>query len=921
MSIDYKSTLKLPKTDFPMRAALAKREPQILKFWDDLGLYQKMMERRDPQGPSFMFHDGPPYANGEIHIGHALNKGLKDFIFKYKNMRGYYCPYIPGWDTHGLPIELKVLQTEKVDKDHTDPLDLRKRCEAYARKYMAIQRDGMIRMGCLSDWDHPYLTLHHGFEARELGVLADMIDRGLIYRGTKPVYWCTDCHTALAAAEIEYGDETSPSVYVAYSLDDLSDRYPVLKGLDVNVVVWTTTPWTLPASQAVALNPSFDYGFYQVQDKVYLVARGLASSVSQATGLTLGEPLLVLKGQDLELVNANHPYLDRKTPLLMADYVTLESGTGCVHTAPAHGVEDYETGMRYRLETYNPVDDRGVFYPETPLVGGLSVDNGSKLVIKTLQENGRLLGLLKITHSYPHCWRCHKPVIFRSTAQWFVDVAKFRDQALTSIDRDVQWIPGWGRDRIYNMVRDRSDWCISRQRIWGVPIPAFDCPDCGQTVLTADRVRRIQSLVAQEGCDVWWARSPEELLGDLAVCPHCGGHHLRKGQDILDVWFDSGSSHLSVLETRPEVTWPADLYLEGSDQHRGWFQTSLLTSVAVTGRAPYRGVLTHGFIVDEEGRKMSKSLQNGVAPQRIVDQNGADVLRLWVASTDYRSDIRISDNIIARLADEYRRIRNTARFLLGNLSGFDPRRDRVDPAQMSSFDRWALSRLHHVIKKVTEGYDAYEFHLPMVTIHQFCVNELSSLYLEVNKDRLYADQPQGTARRSCQTVMWDTLVALTKMLAPILSFTAEEIWQQLRGIDESLEESVLLCDWPSYDLALCDDALEAQWNRILDLRTSVTKALEASRAAGKIGQSLEAAVTVAAPQEYQDLLSLHEWDRICITSGFQFAQSLEEPADERGIAVRVSPAKGTKCPRCWRYEETHRDDGLCCRCASVLTQD
>ncbi len=918
MSMDYKSTLKLPKTDFPMRAGLSKREPEILKFWDEIGLYEKMIQRRSPDGPSFIFHDGPPYANGEIHIGHALNKGLKDFIVKYKNMRGYYCPYIPGWDTHGLPIELKVLQSEKVDKDHMAPLDLRKRCEAYAKKYVSVQREGMIRLGCFSDWDHPYLTLEPRFEVQELGVLADMIDKGLIYRGTKPVYWCTDCQTALAAAEIEYGDETSPSIYVAYPMDDLSEKYPLLKGRDVNVVAWTTTPWTLPASQAVALNPAVSYGFYEVGEKVYILAVGLASSVAEATGLALGEPLLTLKGLELELTNANHPYLDRKTPLVMADYVTLESGTGCVHTAPGHGVEDYETGMRYDLDNYNPVDSRGYFYPETPLVGGLSIDDGGKLVVKTLEENGRLLGLRKITHSYPHCWRCHDPVIFRSTSQWFVDVAQFRDKALASIDKDVTWIPAWGRDRIYNMVRDRSDWCISRQRVWGVPIPAFDCADCGHTVLTSDRVHKVQEWVAKEGCDAWWAHSVEELLGDLATCPHCGGKHLQKGKDILDVWFDSGSSHKGVLDVRPEASWPADMYLEGSDQHRGWFQTSLLTSVAVTGRAPYRSVLTHGFIVDEQGRKMSKSLQNGVAPQRIIDQHGADILRLWVASTDYRTDIRISDNIIARLADEYRRIRNTARYLLGNLNGFDPAKDRVDPAQMSSFDRWILSRLHNVIKKVTEGYDNYEFHIPMVTIHQFCVNELSSLYLEASKDRLYADEPSGLSRRSCQTVMWDILTALAKMLAPVLSFTAEEIWQQTRKFDETLAESVFLCDWPAYDKELCDDALEAKWDKILELRSSVSKALEASRAAGEIGQSLEAAVAVMAPEEYRDLLTLQEWDMICITSGFQFANSLEEEADERGIAVHVSLAKGSKCPRCWRYEETHREDGLCCRCGHVM---
>ncbi|MDY3867839.1 MAG: isoleucine--tRNA ligase, partial [Pyramidobacter sp.] len=585
MSVDYKSTLQLPATKFPMRAGLAKREPETVKFWEDNQIYKKMVESNKDHH-SFMFHDGPPYANGEIHIGHALNKSLKDFIVKYKSMRGYYCPYVPGWDTHGLPIELKTLKSEEIDKDNINPLELRQHCATYAKKYVDIQRKGMIRLGCFADWEHPYLTLQHDFEARELGTLASMVEKGLIYRGTKPVYWCIDCQTALAAAEIEYADETSPSVFVAYQLDDVSDKYPQLKGKDVNVIVWTTTPWTLPASMAIAIHPSYPYAFYEVGDKVYLIAEGMADSVSADTGIQFGEPLLTVQGHELELLNANHPFYDRKTPILLADYVTLDAGTGCVHTAPGHGVEDYETGCRYNIENYNPVDAKGYFVPETPLVGGMSIDEGAKVCLNVLTENGRLLGLKKISHSYPHCWRCHKPVIFRSTPQWFIDVSAFRDRSLDVINNEVRWIPAWGHDRIFNMVRDRSDWCISRQRVWGVPIPAFECPDCRKTVLSADRIRKVQEWVAKEGCDAWWAHSTEELLGDLNVCPYCGGKHLEKGKDILDVWFDSGVSHFSVMDTRPELSWPADLYLEGSDQHRGWFQTSLLASVAVSDKAP-----------------------------------------------------------------------------------------------------------------------------------------------------------------------------------------------------------------------------------------------------------------------------------------------------------------------------------------------
>ncbi len=915
MSVDYKSTLQLPVTKFPMRAGLAKREPETVKFWEDNQIYKKLVES-NKDCHSFMFHDGPPYANGEIHIGHALNKSLKDFIVKYKSMRGYYCPYVPGWDTHGLPIELKVLKSEEIDKDHIDPLELRQHCAAYAKKYVDIQRKGMIRLGCFSDWEHPYLTLAHDFEARELGSLAAMVEKGLVYRGTKPVYWCIDCQTALAAAEIEYGDETSPSVFVAYQMDDVSDKFPVLKGKDVNVIVWTTTPWTLPASMAIAIHPAYPYAFYEVDGKVYLIAEGMAASVSADTGLKFGEPLLSVPGAELELLNANHPFYDRKTPILLADYVTLDAGTGCVHTAPGHGVEDYETGCRYNIENYNPVDAKGYFVPETPLVGGMSIDDGAKVCLDVLTKNGRLLGLKKISHSYPHCWRCHKPVIFRSTPQWFINVGAFRDRSLEVIDNEVRWIPAWGHDRIYNMVRDRSDWCISRQRVWGVPIPAFECPDCHKTVLTADRIRKVQEWVAKEGSDAWWAHSTEELLGDLAVCPHCGGTHLQKGKDILDVWFDSGVSHFSVMDTRPELSWPADLYLEGSDQHRGWFQTSLLASVAVSNQAPFRSVLTHGFIVDEQGRKMSKSLQNGVAPEKITNQSGADILRLWVASTDYRNDVRISDGIIANLTEEYRRIRNTARYLLGNLNGFVPSRDAVPFEKLPDFDRWILSVLNGVVKKVTEGYEEYEFHTPMVAIHQFCVNELSSVYLDASKDRLYADELDSLSRRACQTAMWEILIKLASMLAPILSFTAEEIWQQARVIDGSLAESVFLGGWPAANDSEENAVLEEKWSKILLLRGVVSKALETSRAAGDIGQSLEARVVVTAPEEYSKYLSDEDWAMVCITSGFEFARPYAASDDE--VSVKVLPAKGVKCPRCWKYEETSNPDGLCARCAAVM---
>lgn len=917
MSVDYKSTLQLPVTEFPMRAGLAKREPETVRFWEQNEIYKKMLESNKDRR-SFMFHDGPPYANGAIHIGHALNKSLKDFIVKYKSMRGYYVPYVPGWDTHGLPIELKVLKDEHLNKDTTPALELRSKCHDYALKWVDVQREGMKRLGCFSLWDEPYLTLNPEFEARELETLATIVEKGFVYRGTKPVYWCIDCQTAEAAAEIEYADVTSPSVFVAYQMDDdAAERFPALKGRDVNVVVWTTTPWTLPASRAVTLNANFDYSFFEVGDKVYLIADGMADSVSRDTGLDFSKRLLTVKGKDLELLAANHPMYPCKTPLVLAPYVTLEAGTGCVHTAPAYGVEDFETGQRYHIENYNPVDATGHYKSDTPVVAGLDLDKGGRKALEVIEANGRLLGLKKISHSYPHCWRCHKPVIFRSTPQWFIDVAAFKKRALDVIDNEVKWIPGWGHDRIYNMVSERSDWCISRQRVWGVPIPAFECEDCHETILDAARIRCVAEKVAGAGSDVWWASTPEELLGDLAVCPRCGSRHLKKGEDILDVWFDSGASHFSVMDvpSRPYLNWPTDLYLEGADQHRGWFQTSLLTSVAVAGKAPYRAVLTHGFIVDEQGRKMSKSLQNGVAPERITNRDGADILRLWVASADYRSDVHISDGIIKNLSEEYRRIRNTARFMLGNLNGFEPARDSVPFGKMPEFDRWAMSLLNRVVERVTEGFEAYDFHMPITVIHQFCVNELSSFYLDASKDRLYADAADGLSRRACQTVMWKAVCALARMLAPVISFTAEEIWQQLRTIEPSLAESVFLGGWPEADPAETDGTLVEKWEKVQFLRGLVSKALEAERAAGKIGQALEARVAVAAPEFYKNAMSAEDWAMVCITSGFEFGETVESDDD---IRVEVFPAKGTKCPRCWKYEETSHADGLCRRCACVI---
>ncbi len=921
----YKKTLNLPQTDFPMRANLAKREPGFLQMWREMDLYGKLMSQA-AESPLFILHDGPPYANANIHIGTAFNKILKDFIPKYKWMRGYRAPYIPGWDTHGLPIELRVLREEGATKESMDPVELRSKCTHYAQRFIDIQREEFKRLGVLGDWENPYVTFEPEYEAAQLGAFADMVEKGFVYKGFKTVYWCIDCQTALAAAEIEYEDETSPSIYVAYPMPQVGTRFEPLSGKDVSVIIWTTTPWTLPASMAVALQVDYEYVFVPAGNKIYLLAAELIPSVEKETGLVFGEPILRCRGKELEGLVAIHPfYEEREVPLVLADYVTLDSGTGCVHTAPGHGVEDFETGIRYGLEIYNPVDPTGRFLPETPLVGGLSLEDGAERVFKSLIETGRLLGRGKILHSYPHCWRCKKPIIFRATEQWFVAVSEFRQEALAAIDK-VEWIPDWGKERISNMVRDRSDWCISRQRVWGVPIPAFYCEDCGELILTPDRIRLVQEKVRLNGSNTWWKSTPKELLGDKAICDKCGSTHLRKETDIMDVWFDSGSSHIAVLEARPELRWPADLYLEGSDQHRGWFQTSLLNGVATRGSAPYRSVLTHGFIVDGDGRKMSKSLGNTVSPQEIIEKFGADILRLWVASTDYRNDIRISQSIIDNLVEMYRRVRNTYRYLLSNVYDFHPSTDAVKPEEMDEMDRWIMSRLQGLISRVTQGFESYEFHIPTFVVYQFCVNELSAFYLDVSKDRLYASAPDERTRRSCQTVLWKLLEILTRALAPVLSFTTEETWQAMRKIDGSLPESVFLAEWPKEDPLLSNPQLDARWDRILSIRGGFSRALEVARGKGLIGKSLEAEITVIeAPEKVQPVIlsaSEEDWEMICIVSAFRKKPQGDEfdlvfDDTETGMRIGIRKAGGTTCPRCWRISPCPDARDLCPRCSRV----
>ena len=924
MQKDYKDTLFLPQTSFPMRANLAQREPDFLKYWEEINLYEEL-KKKNKDKKSFILHDGPPYANAGIHIGTATNKILKDFVVKYKWQRGYFSPFVPGYDTHGLPIELKVLKEQGIDRDNIAAVELRDKCAEYARKFAKVQTEQFKRLGVIADWENPYMTLVPAYEATQLEGFSEMVEKDLVYKGQKAIYWCTDCQTALAAAEIEYSDETSPSIFVAYKYDGATKIFPELKDKDVNVIIWTTTPWTIPASMAVALNPNFSYGFYEASGKVYLLAEEMRDIVSQATGLNLTNPIILCKGSQLEKTEARHPFYDRITPLVLANYVTLESGTGCVHTAPGHGTDDYETGMRYGIDIYNPVDETGHYYKDTPIFAGMSLSDGGNKVLELLVESDRLLGHQKISHSYPHCWRCKKPVIFRATDQWFVAVTKFKEKALSCIE-NVQWIPEWGKERMSNMLKERSDWCISRQRIWGVPIPAFYCEDCGQVILTKETVLSVAEKVREFGSNCWWDLSVEELIGNLGTCPKCKSKNLKKETDIMDVWFDSGSSHSAVLDNWEDLSWPADLYLEGSDQHRGWFQTPLLNSVATRDLAPYKAVLTHGFIMAGDGKKMSKSLGNAMTPEKIIDKNGADILRLWVASSDYRGDVRISNEIFENLIESYRRIRNTARFLLANLKEFNTSTDIVSLQELSDVDKYIIVKLNKIRERVTKGFDEYEFHQPMIAIHQFCDYELSSFYIDINKDSLYADAKDSLSRRSVRTVMWEVLKMLTQMISPVLSFTAEEIWQHLREMDSTLTKSVFLYDWPLEGECVFDNKIEKIWDRVMDARQSILRGLESARSTGEIGHPLDAHIQIMLGADYECLkteIPIADWEKISIVSSCEIVNEIknakvlyEDPST--GISVGVTKSSHEKCPRCWKKRPEVLLDGICHRCKDVV---
>jgi isoleucyl-tRNA synthetase len=920
MAEDYGKTLNLPKTEFPMRGGLPEKEPQILKEWLEKDIYHKRLERNRNSGKKFVLHDGPPYANGGIHVGTALNKILKDIILRYYDMKGYFTPYVPGWDTHGLPTEQKAIKEKGLNRHEVGPVVFREACEEIAWKYLNIQRDAFKRLGVIGDWDNPYITFKHSFEAKQIEVFGEMAKAGCIYKGMRPVYWCPSCETALAEAEIEYMEENGDSIYVKFPVKDDKGR---LKGIvdtldNLYVVIWTTTTWTLPGNLAISLNPDVSYAVMEAGSERYIVARDLADNVARAAGIKDYKILGEVMGRDLEYAVCRHPFLDRDSLLIVGDHVTLDAGSGCVHTAPGHGAEDFEVCRNYpELGLIVPVDDKGHLTHEAGEFAGMFYKQSNKAILEKLKELNLLLAEEVIAHQYPHCWRCKNPIIFRATEQWFISIEKFRDKALKAI-KEVRWIPVWGEDRISKMVEDRGDWCISRQRLWGVPIPIFYCKSCGKEIINDDTIKAVQDLFAREGSNAWFKYEAEEILPKGFKC-ECGSQGFRKETDIMDVWFDSGSSHAAVAETNPDLGWPVDMYLEGSDQHRGWFQSSLLTAVATKGRAPYRQVLTHGYVVDGQGRKMSKSLGNVIDPMDVCKQFGADILRLWVSSSDYKTDVRISGDSFKQLSESYRKIRNTARFLLGNISDFDPVKDAVRYEDMVELDRWALMRLNKLVERIENAYSEYEFHVMLHSIHNFCVVDMSSFYLDVTKDRMYASRADSRERRSGQTAMYIILDTLTRLLAPVLAFTSEEIWKYLPHGDKDNPESVMLNDWPTIKSEYDDDALEEKWDRILEVRDPVLKALEDARNEKLIGQSLQAKIVLKAAGElYNFLVDVKDLlPMVFITSQVELEQK-----DAGDLEVAVLAADGQKCERCWIYSETvgHDEDHptLCDRCSKTV---
>lgn len=920
MSQDYNSTLNLPKTDFPMRAGLPKSEPVTLKNWEDEKIYEKLMEINEGK-PLFVLHDGPPYANGNIHLGTALNKILKDFIVRYKNMSGFKAPYVPGWDTHGLPTELKARKKAGVGSSaDISELELRKMCQEFVEGYIDDQRNQFKRLGVIGEWDNPYITLTHDFEAEQIRIFAEMACKGYIYKGLKPVYWCPECKTALAEAEIEYAEDPCHSIYVKFNVTDDLGKFSAM-GIDpkkVYFVIWTTTTWTLPGNVAICVGPSFDYAVIKCGDEYYVMAEELYKSAMEDAEKTDYEVVATIKGAELEYMKTAHPFMDRESVVIVGDHVTLESGTGCVHTAPGHGVEDYDVCRNYpEIPIIVPVDENGVLTEEAGMFAGLKTADANKPIAEHLEKIGALFALKKIIHQYPHCWRCKNPVLFRATDQWFCSVDDFKDDAVKAID-EVEWIPGWGKDRITSMVRERKDWCISRQRKWGVPIPIFYCEECGEPLIDKEAMLAVADLFGKEGSNAWFTHSADEILPKGKKCSKCGCTSFTKEKDIMDVWFDSGSSHAAVLKNRPYLKWPADLYLEGADQYRGWFQSSLLTSVATMGTAPYKAVLTHGWVVDGKGRVMHKSLGNGIDPQEVIDQYGADVLRLWVASSDYHADIRISPDILKQLSEAYRKIRNTARYILGNLNGFNPDENMVSLDELMPIDKWALAKLNILIDKVKEAYDKYEFHIVYHAVHNFCVVDMSNFYLDVLKDRLYTEKADSKARRAAQTSIYIILNAMTRMIAPILAYTSDEIWKYMPHSSSEKAEHVIYNEMPEkVDISIDDDFMTF-WDEIHELRDDVKKSLETFIKDKTIKSSLEAKVTLAASGDKLAFLKKAENE---LATAF-IVSEVEIVENSSELEIKIEKAEGEKCERCWVISKTVGENSehptLCSRCCDNL---
>ena len=918
---DYSSTLNLPKTDFPMRGNLPTKEPETLKAVFENGLYEKILKKNEGH-KHFVLHDGPPYANGEIHAGHALNKILKDTIVRYKAMKGFYAPFIPGYDTHGMPTEKKAIEKLGLDRSKIPVTKFRDTCREFTTNYKDIQTEGFKRLGVLGDWDHPYITYDHATEARQIGVFGDMYKKGYIYKGLKPVYWCTDCETALAEAEIEYKDVTGESIYVKFPVEDSKGLFDKK---DTYMVIWTTTPWTLPGNMGITIGADYEYSMVELKENKedaklerLIIATELVEKVMKLAEVEDYKTVQTFKGSDLEGVLCKHPFLDRMSRVVLGSEttvnVTLDEGTGAVHTAPAYGKEDYLQGLKDKLGMVVAVDDKGKQTAEAGEFAGQFYAKSNKTITAWLDENGYLLKTVKIEHSYPHCWRCKKPIIFRATPQWFASVDGFRDDVLKAI-KTVTWHPDWGEDRMSEMIKGRNDWCISRQRTWGVPLPIFYCKDCGEPYVTEESIKKIQEVVRTEGTNAWWAKEAKDLVPEGAKCPKCGCTEFNKETDIMDVWFDSGSTHQSVLVERG-LDYPADLYLEGNDQYRGWFQSSLLTSVAVNGIAPYKEVLCCGFVVDGQGRKMSKSLGNGVSPIDVSNKFGADILRLWALSSDYSMDVNLSDDILKGISDVYRKIRNTARYILGNTYDYDPEKP-VAYEDLQEIDKWALTRLNKLIKDCTNDYDTYSFGNCYHDVNQFCVVDMSSFYLDIIKDRLYTEKADSVARRAAQTTMYYILDALVKILTPMISFTAEEIWSAMNHTEKENVESPMLADYPVSNDEWDNKEIAEKWEKIIKVKNIVAKDLELARAEKTIGNSLDAKVTIYAEgEEYKFLKENEELIKlVLIVSGLEIQENNRK--QEEKLGVKVEHATGEKCERCWMYND-HIEDGLCPRCKEVL---